>query len=957
MTLPGNQPSVENGLRLIYISGEPTIPGHQYRVVRPVAAAVRLGMQATWMGIDEIPGRAHELRSAKAVIVWRTPWDDRLASAVETLRGQGTKLIFDLDDLMIEPELARPEVIDGIRSQNIPAELVRNSYAQMRQTMFTADLCVASTAELAEFMCLAGMPTLVLPNGFDHSVLAVSRLAARHRSAMTPGDGLVRIGYASGTRTHQRDFSVCAGAVAQVLKQDPRCRLVLFQSSEHLLSLIDINEFPELRGLESQIEWRRAVPLAQLPLEIARFDINLAPLEVGNPFCESKSELKYFEAALVDVPTIASPTGPFRRAIRHGETGYLASTESEWRDILTALVADSEKRRHIAAAARRDVLWTFGPERRCQMIREIIDHVAGSSSAARSFEHHARPAPMRPQSQVPPHDVLFKIDHLGSAKVTIMIPLYNYAKFICEALESVAAQTLPDLDLIVVDDHSTDRSLLLVLEWAEMNAERFNRVSILRNRVNSGLGLTRNVGFDASDTPFVLALDADNRLLPDCAAACLAAAEATDAAFAYPVIRQFGATHGLMGTWPFDPVRLSQGNYIDAMALISKAAWNCVGGYDHVRTGWEDFDLWCSFAERGLWGVQVPGEPLAEYRVHAESMVQTYVAEPEKLRLMIGRLEERHPWLNMPSVSASATQGALRPSPAPAIGERKAAGMAAGRSADRLTRLLPILRCPESGTGFTLAPEGDALLSDGGVRRWPLVEGRPFLYPGMSDPAINPDSHQSNQIPESALQLIHRTEGMVLHLSAGGTSQQFENVVELEAAVFRHTDIIGDVHRLPFVDGVFAAVIALNAFEHYRDPHQAVREIFRVLRPGGRVLIHTAFLQPLHEAPWHFYNCTRYGLENWFRDFETETLQVSDNFHVGYSLSWLASECESALRGRVSAAAARAFMATPLDRVIAMWRDPEQRDRDLMWKNFGLIPQEAQEVMAAGFEYVGRRPG
>jgi SAM-dependent methyltransferase/glycosyltransferase involved in cell wall biosynthesis len=956
MTLLGNRQVDENGPRWVYLSGEPTIPGHQYRVVRPIAAATRLGIQAAWMGMDELLERAEELSSVAAVVVWRVPWDDRLATAIETARGRGAKIIFDLDDLMIAPELARPEVIDGIRSQNFSADLVRDYYARMRQTMFAADLCVASTAELAGFMRLASMPTIVVPNGFDHSVLAVSRLAGRHRSAM-PGDGLVRIGYATGTRTHQRDFSVCVGAVAEVLRQHPECRLVLFQSGGHTQSLIDTNEFPDLRGLESQIEWRQAVPLAELPLETARFDINLAPLEVGNPFCESKSELKYFEAALVDVPTVASPTGPFRRAIRHGETGYLASTQDEWCDILTELVADAQKRRRIAGAARRDVWWTFGPERRREMLKEVCDIVVGGSLAARSFQCHVRPAPARPQLQVPQHEVLFNIDHLGRAKITVVIPLYNYAKFICEALASVAAQTLPDLDLIVVDDHSTDESLSLVLEWAKTNAERFNRISILRNRTNSGLGATRNVGFDASDTPFILALDADNRLLPGCAAACLAAIETTDAAFAYPVIRVFGALEDLMGTLPFDPVRLAQGNYIDAMALVSKAAWSCVGGYDHIRTGWEDFDLWCSFAERGWWGVQVSNEPLAEKRAHAESMLQTFLPDPEKLRLMVSRLVERHAWLDEQSVASTAIQGALRLRPASVADERTIVSAISGRSADRLSRLLPILRCPESGTALAFAADGDALLSEGGVRRWPLVNGRPLLFPGMSDPAIHPDSHLSNEIPDSALQLIHRTDGLVLHLSAGGTPRQFENVVELEAAVFRHTDIIGDVHRLPFVDGAFSAVISLNAFEHYRDPHQAVREIYRVLQPGGRLLVHTAFLQPLHEAPWHFYNCTRYGLENWFRDFETEVLHVSDNFHVGFSLSWLASECEAALHGSVSPAAARAFGATPIDRLIAMWRDPQQRDGDLMWENLRLIPQEAQEAMAAGFEYLGRRPG
>ena len=759
-----------------------------------------------------------------------------------------------------------------------------------------------------------------------------------------PGDGLVRIGYATGTRTHQRDFSVCVDAVAEVLRKHTECRLVLFQNPGDTASLIDTNEFPELRGIESQIEWRRAVPLAELPLEVARFDINLAPLEVGNPFCESKSELKYFEAALVDVPTIASPTGPFRRAIRHGETGSLASTQSDWHDILSELVADSEKRRRIAGAARRDVWWTFGPERRCEMVREICDFLTSGSSAARSFQYHARPAPVRPQPRIPEHQVLFNIDHLRSARVTVVIPLYNYSQFICEALASVAAQTLADLDLVVVDDHSTDRSLSLVLEWAEANAERFNRVSILRNRVNSGLGATRNVGFDRSDTPFVLTLDADNRLLPGCAAACLAAMEASDAAFAYPIIRKFGASDDLLGILPFDPVRLAQGNYIDAMALISTAAWSCVGGYDHVLKSLEDFDLWCSFAEHGWWGVQVPGEPLAEYRVHTASMLHTNTTEPGKLRTIHERLEQRHPWLRFPSVPDSSAD------------QRTIAGTASGHGADRLARLLPLLCCPESGTALALTAEGDALLSDGGGRRWPLVEGRPLLFPGMADPAIHPDSHVSNEIPDSALQLIRRAKGMVLHLSAGGTSQHFENVVELEAAVFRHTDVIGDVHRLPFVDGAFAAVISLNAFEHYRDPLQAVSEIFRVLQPGGRVLIRTAFLQPLHEAPWHFYNCTRYGLENWFRDFETETLHVSDNFHAGFSLSWLASECEAALRGSVSAAAAHALGETPIGRVIAMWRDPEQREGDPVWRNFGLIPQEIQEAMAAGFEYIGRRP-
>ena len=222
--------------------------------------------------------------------------------------------------------------------------------------------------------------------------------------------------------------------------------------------------------------------------------------------------------------------------------------------------------------------------------------------------------------------------------------LISYSK----SLNSVAAQTLRELDLIVIDDRSTDASLGVALGWAKANAKRFNRISVLQNRLNSGLGSTRNVGFDAAETPFVLTLDADNRLLPDCSAHCLTIARDTGAAYVYPVIEQFGCAEGWMGVLGYDPVRLSNGNYIDAMALISKAAWVAAGGYDDVRTGWEDFDFWCKLAESGFRGEHVPGGPLAEYRVHPNSMISTIATatdRPNTVEEMMSYLHQRHPWL------------------------------------------------------------------------------------------------------------------------------------------------------------------------------------------------------------------------------------------------------------------------------------------------------------------------
>lgn len=929
--------------RLVFISGEHHTPGHLYRVVRPAAAAAVAGADTVWMRPDEIPSRLGEVKMADVLWIWRASWSDELAAAVEAARGAGARVVFDVDDLMVDPDLARLDIIDGIRTQDLTEDQVRNHYGHIRATMAAADLCLAPTEELAAHMRQAGMPACVLPNGFDHATLAASRLAVRRRWAGAR-DGLVRIGYAGGSRTHQRDFALCADAVAGVLRARPECRLVAFRSLDGSRAILDVEEFPALRGLEDRIEWRNFVPLERLPDELARFDVNLAPLEVGNPFCEAKSELKFFEAALAGVPTIASPTGPYRRVIRHGETGFLASTPEDWKEGLERLVADATLRRRVARAAHRDVLWTYGPERRAEQVGVLLDLLRGGRPAAQAFElgvlrrRRDRGAPVH----VPDHEVVFQTDRLGDAEATVVVPLYNYAGYVAEALDTVAAQTEERIDLVVVDDASTDGSLGVVLDWLRLHSPRLNRVVVARNKVNSGLAFTRNVAFDLSDTPYVLPLDADNRLLPGCVEACLRAIKASGAAYAYPTIRRFGAESDLMGVRGYDPVRLSNGNYIDAMALIARAAWTAVGGYDHVRGGWEDFDFWCRLAERGLWGQHVAGEPLAEYRVHAGSMVQTAMANPERVRGMVAELSRRHPWLSIVP---------------PRTEEPALSGGDAQGGHERLSRLLPLLRCPKGGGELAVAPDGMALVSRDG-RRWPLVHGRPVLFPGMDNPRVTSDAHVSNPLPASALALIKGTSGPVLHLSAGGTAERFEHVVEAEAAVFRHTDVLADAHCLPFADEAFEAVIALNAFEHYREPRRAAREILRVLKPGGRVLIRTAFLQPLHEEPWHFFNCTRHGLETWFEGFETEALRVSDNFHPGHSLCWIASECEAALRGRMSDSAADAFLAIPAGRLVQLWRAPEAErgGADPVWGDLAALPQDAQEAIAAGFEFVGRRP-
>lgn len=630
--------------RVVFISGEPDTPGHAYRVVRPAQAAAELGHAVDVIDIDDLSAAHGRGPMPTIVFVWRARWHGRLERALTAWRRGGARIVFDVDDLMIDPTLADPAVIDGIRSMGLKPTDIARHYTEIRRTLDLADECLAPTEPLAAALRACGKPAGVAVNGFDEEIWWTSRAAVLDRRAAAD-DGLIRIGYASGSRTHQRDFAVAAEAVAAVLRSRPECRLVLFRDPRRGAPLLDVHEFPSLTGLEHRIEWRPLVPLRELPRELARFDVNIAPLEVGNPFCEAKSELKHFEAALVDVPTIASPTAPFRSAILPEETGLLATTPAEWEAGLLRLVDDPGFRRRLARQAYHRVLHRHGPEGRRDRVRAILGRVAGTTprptDALRIHDwSHAGTLPV-----VPATDVVARHGRPQLAEVAVVIPLHNYARLVGETLDSVAGQSLADLELVVVDDCSSDDSLDVARAWIGRHADRFVSVTLLRTVANEGLPLTRNAGFAAAEAPFVFPLDADNTLAPDCLRLLLERMRRSTASAAHPTLRHFGESTKWRRAQAWDPARLRRGNYIDAMALIRRSAWAHVGGYVKGGfVGWEDYELWCRFVEHGFWSEAVP-EAVAGYRVHRGSMLRA-TTEPAMQRV-VDAIRAAHPWLTV----------------------------------------------------------------------------------------------------------------------------------------------------------------------------------------------------------------------------------------------------------------------------------------------------------------------
>jgi hypothetical protein len=131
-----------------------------------------------------------------------------------------------------------------------------------------------------------------------------------------------------------------------------------------------------LDDLGERLERWPFVPWSELPARLASLDVNLAPLELPSAFNQAKSEVKYLEAGLVEVPTVASPSDAFRAATREGATGLLAPDEDAWERALAGLLADEHARATLARRARRDVCFRYGPRVQDASLLAILDEIA-----------------------------------------------------------------------------------------------------------------------------------------------------------------------------------------------------------------------------------------------------------------------------------------------------------------------------------------------------------------------------------------------------------------------------------------------------------------------------------------------------------------------------------------------------------------------------------------------------
>jgi len=291
-----------------------------------------------------LPGYADKF---KIFVFHRVLFTPSVEKMIARIKAQKKEIIFETDDLVYDAKYL--EHMDYFKVMNsFERKLYENGVGGEILADPYVKVCTTTTNFLADKLREHGKDIFIVSNKLCKKDIEVAKNILQNKK---PKIGeIIRIGYFSGALSHNKDFATITEALMQIMEKYPQVELLLAGPLDIESAL---NKFA---GRVKQIPY---APREKHFENVANVDINIAPLEIGNPFCESKSQLKFFEAAIVEVPTVAAATQPFVEAIEYGLDGLVASGTLQWFDALEKLITNENLRKEMGKKAREKALQKY----------------------------------------------------------------------------------------------------------------------------------------------------------------------------------------------------------------------------------------------------------------------------------------------------------------------------------------------------------------------------------------------------------------------------------------------------------------------------------------------------------------------------------------------------------------------------------------------------------------------
>ena len=223
-------------------------------------------------------------------------------------------------------------------------------------------------------------------------------------------------------------------------------------------------------------------------------------------------------------------------------------------------------------------------------------------------------------------------------KVSIIMPCFNDGEYLRDTFDSIAAQTWKNIEVVVVDDGSTDVQTVQLLKQLEQ--EKRCQLFVQQRQ---GPAAARNVAFRHATGAYILPLDADDCIDPTYIEKAVQVLEANPGAGAcYCQAAFFGWRQGRWELPDYSLRKMLVDNVVFVSSVMRREAFEQAGGYDEsFRTGMEDYDFYLSMLENGWEIIQLP-EVLFHYRIKKNSRSQTLVRDANDYHATYRRLYEKH---------------------------------------------------------------------------------------------------------------------------------------------------------------------------------------------------------------------------------------------------------------------------------------------------------------------------
>jgi glycosyltransferase involved in cell wall biosynthesis len=336
LTLQKNKISDET--QIIIVANDLSWVSHIYRGNVFEKALVNLGFHVTTISETECQSLTNIPESVKCIYFFRTGTSPADLTWWKNVY-ENVVIGYDTDDLIFDDSIYHMENVAGLK--HVDKETYHHltvNYLMKQQAMIReADFLSSPTSAISNsYTKFSKAKVVVIPNIYLDSIEPYFR-----KECYDPKDFV--IGYASGTKTHDKDFEVCIDAVWKFMESNPFGRLEIVGYAP-----IDIQFVPN--SLRNRVTFIKPVPHNQLLDLIRVWSVNIAPLEI-NDFTHGKSELKFLHAALMQVPTIASPSLSFLQAITNGHNGIIAYNSEDWFLALEKLYSNPNFRRQLGDTA------------------------------------------------------------------------------------------------------------------------------------------------------------------------------------------------------------------------------------------------------------------------------------------------------------------------------------------------------------------------------------------------------------------------------------------------------------------------------------------------------------------------------------------------------------------------------------------------------------------------------